>query len=55
MNLRDINRDFSQNFFKVRTIEMHTGGEPLRIPVEGIPPLPGNSILELRRFVVKLR
>ena len=29
---------------------MHTGGEPLRIPIEGIPPLPGHSVLDLRRF-----
>lgn len=34
----------------IRTIEAHTGGEPLRVIVEGIPPLPGRTILEKRRF-----
>ncbi len=50
MKTANIDRQFSNSFFKIRTIEMHTGGEPLRIPIEGIPPLPGNSILDLRRF-----
>lgn len=29
---------------------MHTGGEPLRIPVQGLPHVPGNSVLEKRRY-----
>jgi trans-L-3-hydroxyproline dehydratase len=32
-----------------RTIEMHTAGEPVRIIVEGHPPLVGATILEKRR------
>lgn len=35
---------------KIKTIEMHTGGEPVRIPVEGLPEIKGNSILEMRRY-----
>ena len=35
---------------KIVTVEMHTGGEPLRIPVNGLPEIQGNSILEKRRF-----
>lgn len=34
----------------IESIEMHTGGEPLRIPVDGLPPIEGNTILEKRRF-----
>lgn len=29
---------------------MHTGGEPVRIPVEGLPEIKGNSVLEMRRY-----
>jgi len=39
------------DWIKIKTIEMHTGGEPLRVIVEGFPELKGNSILEMRSFV----
>lgn len=39
-----------ENWTAIKTIEMHTGGEPLRIPVNGLPEIVGNSILEKRRF-----
>ena len=32
------------------TVEMHTGGEPVRIILEGYPAIPGDTILEKRRF-----
>jgi trans-L-3-hydroxyproline dehydratase len=35
---------------KVRTVDMHTGGEPLRIITGGLPELPGKTILEKRRY-----
>src|SRR5438128_5743343 len=35
---------------RVRTIEAHAAGEPLRVVVEGIPPIPGATILEKRRY-----
>lgn len=35
----------------VNTIDMHTGGEPLRVILSGLPPLSGNSILEKRRYM----
>ena len=35
---------------RIKTIDMHTGGEPVRIPVEGLPEIKGNSILEMRRY-----
>lgn len=35
--------------FEVTTIEMHTGGEPLRIVTSGYPPLQGRRLLDKRR------
>src|SRR5262245_54067094 len=29
---------------------MHTGGEPLRVVVDGIPPIEGRTVLEKRRY-----
>lgn len=39
-----------RHWLKIRTIDAHTGGEPLRIIVEGFPDLPGETILERRRY-----
>jgi len=33
------------------TVESHAGGEPLRVVTDGFPELPGNTILEKRRYV----
>jgi proline racemase len=34
----------------IRTIDVHAAGEPLRVIVEGVPPIPGGSMLEKRRY-----
>jgi proline racemase len=34
----------------VTTIDMHTGGEPVRIVTDGYPDIPGATILEKRRY-----
>jgi trans-L-3-hydroxyproline dehydratase len=34
----------------ITTIDMHTGGEPLRIITGGLPDIPGKTILEKRRY-----
>jgi len=34
----------------IRTIDVHAAGEPLRVIVEGLPPIPGGSMLEKRRY-----
>jgi trans-L-3-hydroxyproline dehydratase len=34
----------------LRTIDAHTGGEPLRILIQGTPPIPGGSILARRQW-----
>lgn len=31
----------------------HTGGEPLRIPISGLPPINGNTVLEKRRYFME--
>jgi proline racemase len=35
---------------RITTIEMHTGGEPLRVLVSGLPPIEGRTVLEKRRY-----
>jgi trans-L-3-hydroxyproline dehydratase len=35
---------------RVTTIDMHTGGEPLRVIVDGLPPIKGRTVLEKRRY-----
>jgi proline racemase len=37
----------------IETIDAHAAGEPLRIITAGLPPIPGKSILEKRRFASK--
>ena len=39
------------DWLKIKTIDMHTGGEPLRVIVDGFPKLEGNNVLEYRNFV----
>ena len=34
----------------VRTVDYHTAGEPFRIVVDGVPSIPGDTILEKRRY-----
>ncbi len=35
---------------KITTVEMHTGGEPVRIVTAGYPPVLGDTILDKRRY-----
>jgi len=35
---------------KITAIDAHTGGEPLRVITSGLPPIPGATILEKRRY-----
>src|ERR1044071_10493526 len=35
---------------RVTTIDMHTGGEPLRVIVDGLPRIEGRTVLEKRRY-----
>ena len=38
------------SYLRIHTIDMHTGGEPLRVILGGFPDLPGDSILAKRRY-----
>lgn len=39
------------DWMKIKTIDAHAAGEPLRVIVDGLPPLPGHTILEKRRYL----
>ena len=38
------------DWLQIKTIDMHTGGEPLRVILEGFPELLGDSVLDYRRY-----
>jgi len=38
------------NDISIRVLDMHTGGEPVRIVTGGYPPIPGDTILAKRRY-----
>jgi len=38
------------DWVRIRTIDAHTGGEPFRVFVDGYPDLPGETILDRRRY-----
>lgn len=37
-------------WLKIKTIDLHTGGEPLRVYTGGLPQIKGNTILDKRRY-----
>jgi proline racemase len=42
------------HWLRIETIEMHTGGEPLRVITSGLPPIPGDTVLEKRAYFREL-
>lgn len=38
---------------RINTIDTHTGGEPTRIIVSGLPPIHGSNVLEKRRYFMQ--
>lgn len=38
------------NWTRITTIDMHTGGEPLRVIIDGLPSIRGRTVLEKRRY-----
>jgi len=46
------NWDFTppENWLRIKTIDMHTCGEPLRIIIDGLPEIKGKTILEKRTY-----
>ena len=51
--LQNLKFEGHPKFQRITCIDMHTGGEPLRIPVDGLPEVPGASVLEKRRYFQK--
>jgi trans-L-3-hydroxyproline dehydratase len=43
----------SGEWLRIETVESHTGGEPLRVVVDGFPEIEGETILEKRRYAEK--
>jgi len=39
-----------EHWMRITTLDMHTGGEPLRVIVDGLPPIEGQTVLEKRRY-----
>lgn len=39
-----------KDWLQIHTIDMHTGGEPLRVIIDGFPELKGNNVLEYRKY-----
>jgi proline racemase len=39
-----------EHWTRVTTIDMHAGGEPLRVIIDGLPPIEGRTVLEKRRY-----
>ena len=52
-NLISRNKEFEapSDWIKIKTIDMHSGGEPLRVIVDGFPEIKGNTVLERRRYL----
>jgi trans-L-3-hydroxyproline dehydratase len=48
--LGNLNWQPPAHWHRITTIEMHTGGEPLRVFTSGLPPIEGNTVLEKRRY-----
>lgn len=46
-----LNWNPADDWIRIKTIDAHTAGEPLRIILDGIPEIKGNTILEKRIFV----
>ena len=38
------------HWLRIKTIDAHTAGEPLRVIISGFPELPGKTILDKRRY-----
>jgi len=48
--LKNLNWSPPSHWSHVSVMDMHTGGEPLRILMDGYPKVPGKTILEKRKF-----
>ena len=51
MNIKDTKFTPPNDWLQIKTIDMHTGGEPLRVFIDGLPPILGDTILEKRNYI----
>ena len=40
-----------EDWLSIKTIDMHTGGEPLRVILDGFPEIQGESVLDCRHYI----
>ena len=50
IQLKNWNWQPPSDWIKIKTVDLHTGGEPLRVLYDGLPEVKGNTILEKRRY-----
>ena len=43
--------EIPDHWHKIKTIDMHTAGEPLRVILDGFPTLEGDNVLAYRRYI----
>ncbi|MDF1575465.1 MAG: proline racemase family protein [Bacteroidales bacterium] len=48
--LKKVKWDPPGHWLRISTMDMHTGGEPLRILLDGYPEIKGGSVLEMRKY-----
>jgi trans-L-3-hydroxyproline dehydratase len=48
--LKNWNWSPPKDWLKIKTIDLHTGGEPLRVYTDGLPEIKGSTILEKRKY-----
>jgi len=48
--LKELNWSPPKQWAEISTVDMHTGGEPLRILIDGFDEIPGETILEKRKY-----
>ena len=52
-NIRNYRHHSGVNQHGIETIDMHTGGEPLRVILDGFPELKGEFVLDYRRYCLE--
>nr|WP_321409955.1 proline racemase family protein [uncultured Carboxylicivirga sp.] len=50
INLKDWSRQPPSDWLQIKSVDLHTGGEPLRVLYDGLPDIKGSTILEKRRY-----
>ncbi|TAJ11639.1 proline racemase [Marinilabiliaceae bacterium JC017] len=50
MNLKNWKWEPPIDWLSIKTIDLHTGGEPLRVLYDGLPEIKGDSVLAQRRY-----